>query len=82
MFAILNTSKQQPENVMRKTLSVKINKRGIKYALAQDGETFSVWKLCENYAPHCKGGMSQTWRYIEKGIPREAADTLFNRRSA
>jgi hypothetical protein len=64
------------------TIAIKTNKRGIKYGMKQDGESFSVWKLCENYAPHCKGGMSQTWRYVEKGMTREAADKLFNRRAA
>jgi hypothetical protein len=64
------------------TIAIKENKRGIKYALSQDGETFSVWKLCENYAPHCKGGMSKTWRYVNRGMDRAAAETLFKRRAA
>lgn len=60
----------------------KTNKRGIKYALGNNGQTFSVWKLCENYAPHRKGGMSQTWRYVAKDLTQDAALALFNRRSA
>lgn len=65
-----------------KLIQTQTNKRGIKYALGTDGNTFSVWKLCENYAAHRKGGMSQTWRYIEKNLSQENANQLFNRRSA
>jgi len=65
-----------------KAIKAATNKRGIKYALIADGETFGVCKLCENYAPHCKGGMSKTWRYVEKGMTLEAATVLFNRRAA
>lgn len=65
-----------------KAIAIKTNKRAIKYMLAQEGEAFSVWKLCENYAPHCKGGMSQIWRYIERGLTKDAADALFKRRSS
>jgi hypothetical protein len=68
------------ESEMPKTIKTAISKRGIKFALTQKGETFGVYKLCENYAAHCKGGMSQTWRYIEIGMTREAAETLFSRR--
>lgn len=67
---------------MQKLLKRKANKSGVEYALMQDGDTFGVWRLRENYAPHLKGGMSKVWRYIEKGLTREAADNLFNRRSA
>ena len=65
-----------------KLIQTKTNKRGIQYALGTDGKTFSVWKLCENYAAHRKGGLSQTWRYIEKGMTQDAAAALFNRRGA
>lgn len=67
---------------MTKVIQTKTNKRGIKYALGTDGNTFSVWKLCENYAAHCKGGMSYTWRYVQKDMTQDAAQTLFNRRGA
>lgn len=63
------------------TTTVKTNSRGIKYALRNDGATSSVWKLCENYASHCKGGMSYTWRFVQKGMDHQAAEVLFTRRS-
>lgn len=63
------------------TATVKTNSRGIKYALRNDGATSTVLKLCENYASHCKGGMSYTWRVVQKGLTPEAALVLFNRRS-
>lgn len=59
----------------------KTNKRGIQYALVQDGDKFGVYKLCENYCRHVKGGMAKAWRYVEKGMTREAAQALFDRRS-
>jgi hypothetical protein len=65
-----------------KLIQAKTNKRGIQYALGTDGATFSVWKLCENYAAHCKGGLSQNWRYVQKNMTQEAALALFNRRGA
>jgi hypothetical protein len=67
---------------MTKLIETKTNKRGIKYAFGTDGNTFSVWKLCENYASHCKGGMSYTWRYVQKNMDKDTAQTLFNRRGA
>lgn len=67
---------------MAKVISAKKNRRGIEYALVQDGESFSVHKRCENYAPHCKGGMSITWRYVEISMTREEAQKLFDRRAA
>jgi hypothetical protein len=65
-----------------KLIQTKTNKRGIQYALGTDGNTFSVWKLCENYASHRKGGMSYTWRYVQKDMVQDAAKALFNRRGA
>lgn len=72
----------QEKTMTTKLIQAQTNKRGIKYALGTDGKTFSVWKLCENYAPHRKGGMSQTWRYVEKNLSQEAANQLFTRRAA
>lgn len=66
---------------MPKVIETAVNKSDVKYALTQDGETFGVYVLRENYASHCKGGMSQTWRYVEKDLTKEAAEKLFNRRS-
>lgn len=66
---------------MQKAIAVKVNKSGIKYALIAEDCGFAVWKLCENYAPHRKGGMSQTWRVVESKMTREAADKLYSRRS-
>lgn len=65
-----------------KAIQVKTNKRGIQYALVQSGDTFGVWKLCENYSRHVKGGIAKTWRYVEKGLTLEQATVLFNRRAA
>lgn len=64
-----------------KTLSVKTNKNNVKYALCQSDDKFSVWKLCSNYCRNVKGGISKTWRYVERNMTFEDAQVLFNRRS-
>jgi hypothetical protein len=73
-----------------KTLQTKTNKNGIKYALVSihtglsadaDDVTYGVYKLCENYASHCKGGMAKTWRYVAKNMAFEDANALFDRRA-
>jgi hypothetical protein len=66
---------------MIQTLQAKTNSRGIRYALTTNGSTFAVYKLCENYAAHVRGGIAKTWRYVEKNMTREAAEQLFARRS-
>ena len=65
-----------------KALQIKTNKRGIKYALVIDGNTYGVYKLCSNYCGHVRGGIKKTWRYVEKNMTLEAATVLFNRRGA
>jgi len=73
-----------------KTIEVKTNKNGIKYGLVAihtglsadpDDCTYAVYKLCENYNGKVKGGMSKTWRYVERDLPFEDALALFERRS-
>ena len=65
-----------------KTLKTKVSKAGVKFALvAYENGTFGVYKLCQNYAAHCKGGMSSTWRYVQKGMTFEAAEILFEKRA-
>ena len=65
-----------------KAIKTKTNRRGIQYALVQDGNTFSVYKLCVNYNRHIKGGLQQAWRYVQRGMTFEAASQLFDRRGA
>jgi len=62
-------------------LARKANKNGVEYALSQDGDLFSVWKLCSNYDRHAPDGIRRVWRYIERGLDRPAADALYARRS-
>lgn len=64
-----------------KAIQNKTNKRGVSYALVQDGETFGVYKLCENYCRHVKSSIAKSWRYVEKGLSYEAAKTIFDRRA-
>ena len=65
--------------------NTKTNKNGIKYGLAIDRDSgqFAVYKLCENYSSAAqKTGIVKTWRYIEKGMTKESAAKLYERRSA
>lgn len=62
-------------------IQIKTNSNGIKYALTTDGQTFGVYKLCENYSRHVRGGIAKTWRYVSKNLDRAAADALFARRT-
>jgi len=64
-----------------KTLKVKTNKNNVQYALTQIGDLYAVYKLCENYCRNAKGGISKTWRYVEKGLTLDNAEILFNRRT-
>ncbi|KTR47976.1 hypothetical protein NS303_12720 [Pantoea ananatis] len=61
----------------------KTNKRGTDYQLVKDtkNNTFSVWRKCENYCRHVKGGIKITWRYVEKDMTRLDAETLFKKRT-
>ncbi len=43
--------------------------------------TFGVWAECSNYCARAPGGIAKSWRYVAKGLDREAADKLLNRRA-
>lgn len=62
-------------------LARKQNSKGVTYSIQQEGETFGVWKLCENYCRHTRGGIRRVWRYVERGMTRDAAESLFAKRS-
>ncbi|QEA09804.1 hypothetical protein PQC31_gp83 [Pseudomonas phage Iggy] len=66
---------------MRKLIDRKQNSKGVTYALQQEDDTFGVWKLCENYCRQTRGGIRRVWRYVERGMTREAAQKLFDRRT-
>jgi hypothetical protein len=73
-----------------KAVEIKTNKNGVQYGLFAvhtglsadaDDCTYAVYKLCENYNRHVKGGIAKTWRYVERGLSFEAALALFTKRS-
>ena len=73
-----------------KAVEIKTNKNGVQYGLFAvhtglsadaDDCTYAVYKLCENYNRHAKGGIAKAWRYVERGLSFEAALALYNRRS-
>lgn len=61
----------------------KANRKGIMFALVSyiDG-TFGVYKRCENYSGKVRGGIEYTWRYVQRGMDRDAAQAMFNRRTS
>ena len=75
----LGRTRDAPGTVVEK----RENQAGAIFALVKmaDG-SFSVWKLAENYNGSAKGGMTKTWRYVERGLTETAARDLFTRRVA
>lgn len=67
---------------MRKTIDKQTNKKGTPFALIVDGSTWEVWKLCSNYSGHVRGGISKTWRYLQRQMSEADARALFTRRLA
>ncbi len=65
-----------------KAIKIVTNRAGKRFALVSVDTAFGVYAECFNYASHCKGGYSVTWRYCEKGLTREAADALLARKAA
>lgn len=66
----------------RKCISKKANSKGTIFALVTGPDGFEVWKLAENYAAHCKGGVARSWRYIQKGLTEATARAMFDKRTA
>jgi hypothetical protein len=60
-----------------KAINTKTNSKGIQYALVVDNDKYGVYKLCENYARHIKGGIAKSWRYIQKNMSFDDANKLF-----
>ena len=78
-----------------KAIKTGQNKKGAKFAIVEslkeivtadkhivktDEKQYAVYKLCENYAGHVRGGIATTWRYLEKGLTLQAAESLFNKK--
>ena len=65
----------------RKTISKKANSKGVVFALVTDGNTWEVWKLCENYNGQVRGGIEKQWRYVAKNLSEQTARELFAKRT-
>lgn len=67
----------------KQAIQRKANSKGIVFCLCFETETnaHEVWKLCENYTRHVRGGLQKTWRYVERGMTKEQAIELFNRKT-
>ncbi|HGM5909779.1 TPA: hypothetical protein ACXI1U_002028 [Serratia marcescens] len=64
----------------RSLIETAVNSKGVKYCWIKDGDTHEVWKLCENYNRHVRGGISKSWRYIQIGMTENEAKKLYKRR--
>jgi hypothetical protein len=53
---------------------------GTIYAPGKSARGYMVFKLCENYAGHCRGGTAKTWRYVADGLTLDQAKAEFERR--
>jgi hypothetical protein len=60
-----------------KAINTKTNSKGIQYALVMDNDKYGVYKLCENYSRHIKGGIAKSWRYVQKNMSFDNANKLF-----
>jgi hypothetical protein len=67
---------------MNNAIEKKANKKGTVFALVQEGSTFGVWKLCSNYCGQVRGGISKSWRYVQRQLNEADARALFERRIA
>ena len=76
------THRQRNGRCKMKAIKIEANKAGTRYAMVRDGEKFAVYKECSNYAAHVRGGIANTWRYVEKSLERDAADALMARKVA
>ena len=65
----------------REYVADKFNSRGIHYCITREGEVFQVWKLCENYCRHVKGGIAKSWRLVAGKLNEADAFTIYNRRT-
>ena len=66
-------------------VEVKANKSGkTTFAIMKEIDNwgadrgYGVWKLCINYKA---GKYVKTWRYVERDMTLEAAQTLFNKKT-
>lgn len=49
--------------------------------MTREGETFQVWKLCENYCRHVKGGIAKSWRLVAGKLNEADANIIYKRRT-
>ena len=60
------------------------NSKGVVFAPGKCDITgkYVIFKLCENYAGHVRGGISKTWRYIAKDLSLDEARALLEKKAA
>jgi hypothetical protein len=53
---------------------------GIWYAPGKNDRGYIVFKLCENYAGHVRGGIAKTWCVIKQELSLDQAMALMEKR--
>ncbi len=59
------------------------NSKGVIFApgKCESSGKYLIFKLCENYAGHVRGGIAKTWRYIAKDLTLEEAKSLLAKKA-
>lgn len=74
-------------NVYSKT--ARKNAKGVVFAFGRskafEGKApaeggYMIFKLCENYAGHVRGGFAKTWRYTDTELSYEDAVKVMNKK--
>jgi len=65
-----------------KTHKLGANAVGTRFAIIPKGGTFSVWKECQNYASHVRGGLATSWRVCASGLSIQDAESMYNKKIA
>ena len=54
--------------------------KGVLYAPGKDDRGYVVFKLCENYAGHVRGGIAKTWRVVKQELSLTEAMAVMEKR--
>lgn len=54
--------------------------KGVWFAPGKNDQGYIVFKLCENYAGHVRGGIAKTWRAVNQELSLFEAMTVMEKR--
>ncbi len=62
------------------TRQARKSSTGVVFAPGKSETGYLIFKLCENYNGHARGGISKTWRYVANKLTLKEAKAEFERR--